>query len=110
MNKMMMMTMIMMMMMNMLLYPQRNPPIKVENLFEEVKDGVVLLSLLEVLSGEKLPGTHYGEAMLVNDLSQGLNIGLPNAGLDHGISRSESRASTMRPGRHWTRQDTICSH
>ncbi|GFO48198.1 nesprin-1, partial [Plakobranchus ocellatus] len=34
---------------------QRNPQIKVENLFEEVKDGVVLLSLLEVLSGEKLP-------------------------------------------------------
>ncbi|XP_035824390.1 nesprin-1 [Aplysia californica] len=34
---------------------KRSPPIKVENLFEEVKDGVVLLSLLEVLSGEKLP-------------------------------------------------------
>ncbi|KAH9507324.1 hypothetical protein Btru_056910, partial [Bulinus truncatus] len=34
---------------------KRVPPIKVENLFEEVKDGVVLLSLLEVLSGEKLP-------------------------------------------------------
>ena len=27
---------------------------KVENLFEDIKDGVVLLSLLEVLSGEKL--------------------------------------------------------
>ncbi|CAG5128720.1 unnamed protein product, partial [Candidula unifasciata] len=34
---------------------QRVPPIKVENLFEEVKDGIVLLSLLEVLSGERLP-------------------------------------------------------
>jgi hypothetical protein len=27
---------------------------KVENLFEDIKDGVCLLSLLEVLSGEKL--------------------------------------------------------
>jgi hypothetical protein len=27
---------------------------KVENLFEDIKDGVYLLSLLEVLSGEKL--------------------------------------------------------
>ncbi|XP_025103982.1 nesprin-1-like isoform X4 [Pomacea canaliculata] len=33
----------------------RKPPMKVENLFEEIKDGTVLLSLLEVLSGEKLP-------------------------------------------------------
>nr|KAG5692778.1 hypothetical protein BaRGS_009394 [Batillaria attramentaria] len=33
----------------------RSPPMKVENLFEEIKDGTVLLSLLEVLSGEKLP-------------------------------------------------------
>ena len=33
---------------------QRNPPIKVRDLFEEIKDGVVLLSLLEVLSGDKL--------------------------------------------------------
>ncbi|KAK7104412.1 hypothetical protein V1264_019133 [Littorina saxatilis] len=34
---------------------QRKPPVKVENLFEEIKDGTVLLSLLEVLSGDKLP-------------------------------------------------------
>ena len=27
---------------------------KVEDLFEDIKDGVMLLSLLEVLSGEKL--------------------------------------------------------
>eukprot|EP00916_Digyalum_oweni_P008764 GHVL01014620.1.p1 GENE.GHVL01014620.1~~GHVL01014620.1.p1 ORF type:complete len:152 (+),score=12.05 GHVL01014620.1:239-694(+) len=33
---------------------QRKPPVKVENLFEEIKDGTVLLSLLEVLSGDKL--------------------------------------------------------
>ncbi|KAL3874933.1 hypothetical protein ACJMK2_037885 [Sinanodonta woodiana] len=33
---------------------QRSPPMKVENLFEDIKDGVVLLSLLEVLSGDKL--------------------------------------------------------
>ncbi|BFZ08024.1 hypothetical protein BsWGS_11063 [Bradybaena similaris] len=33
---------------------QRVPPIKVDNLFEEIKDGIVLLSLLEVLSGERL--------------------------------------------------------
>ncbi|KAH3846241.1 hypothetical protein DPMN_088540, partial [Dreissena polymorpha] len=33
---------------------QKIPPMKVENLFEDIKDGVVLLSLLEVLSGEKL--------------------------------------------------------
>ncbi|XP_076442566.1 muscle-specific protein 300 kDa-like isoform X3 [Babylonia areolata] len=34
---------------------QRNPPMKVDNLFEQIKDGTVLLSLLEVLSGDKLP-------------------------------------------------------
>ncbi|CAL1544282.1 unnamed protein product [Lymnaea stagnalis] len=34
---------------------KRIPPIKVDNLFDDIKDGVVLLSLLEVLSGEKLP-------------------------------------------------------
>ncbi|GFR85450.1 monocarboxylate transporter 2 [Elysia marginata] len=46
-------------------------------------------------------GTHltpdYGEETCVNILSQGLNIDLPNAGLDHWTSRSESRASTTRP-------------
>ena len=35
---------------------QRNPPLKVEDLFEDIRDGVMLLCLLEVLSGEKLVG------------------------------------------------------
>lgn len=34
--------------------PQRNPPLVVSDLFEDVKDGVMLLALLEVLSGHKL--------------------------------------------------------
>ena len=33
---------------------QRDPPVKVEDLFEDFKDGVKLLCLLEVLSGEKI--------------------------------------------------------
>ena len=33
---------------------QRKPPMAVENLFEDMKDGVKLLALLEVLSGQKL--------------------------------------------------------
>ncbi|XP_056619733.1 nesprin-1-like [Triplophysa dalaica] len=32
-----------------------NPPLMVSDLFEDVKDGVMLLALLEVLSGHKLP-------------------------------------------------------
>uniref|UniRef100_UPI00398E76DD nesprin-1 n=1 Tax=Pristiophorus japonicus TaxID=55135 RepID=UPI00398E76DD len=35
---------------------KRNPPIIVNDLFEDIKDGVMLLALLEVLSGQKLPG------------------------------------------------------
>uniref|UniRef100_A0A7M4FLZ9 Calponin-homology (CH) domain-containing protein n=1 Tax=Crocodylus porosus TaxID=8502 RepID=A0A7M4FLZ9_CROPO len=34
---------------------KRNPPIMVNDLFEDIKDGVMLLALLEVLSGQKLP-------------------------------------------------------
>ncbi|KAM8787980.1 nesprin-1-like [Rhynchonycteris naso] len=34
---------------------QRKPPMVVEDLFEDMKDGVKLLALLEVLSGQKLP-------------------------------------------------------
>ncbi|KAG2468780.1 SYNE1 protein, partial [Polypterus senegalus] len=34
---------------------QRKPPIVVNDLFEDIKDGVMLLALLEVLSGQKLP-------------------------------------------------------
>ncbi|XP_073672409.1 nesprin-1-like [Paramisgurnus dabryanus] len=34
---------------------KRNPPLVVSDLFEDVKDGVMLLALLEVLSGHKLP-------------------------------------------------------
>uniref|UniRef100_A0A8B9PVD4 Calponin-homology (CH) domain-containing protein n=1 Tax=Apteryx owenii TaxID=8824 RepID=A0A8B9PVD4_APTOW len=34
---------------------KRNPPMLVNDLFEDIKDGVMLISLLEVLSGQKLP-------------------------------------------------------
>uniref|UniRef100_A0A670IV44 Calponin-homology (CH) domain-containing protein n=1 Tax=Podarcis muralis TaxID=64176 RepID=A0A670IV44_PODMU len=34
---------------------KRNPPMVVNDLFEDIKDGIVLISLLEVLSGQKLP-------------------------------------------------------
>ncbi|KAM9000867.1 nesprin-1 isoform 8-T9 [Sarcophilus harrisii] len=34
---------------------KRNPPLVVDDLFEDMKDGVKLLALLEVLSGQKLP-------------------------------------------------------
>uniref|UniRef100_A0A2K6G2I8 Spectrin repeat containing nuclear envelope protein 1 n=1 Tax=Propithecus coquereli TaxID=379532 RepID=A0A2K6G2I8_PROCO len=34
---------------------KRKPPMVVEDLFEDMKDGVKLLALLEVLSGQKLP-------------------------------------------------------
>ncbi|XP_016071417.1 PREDICTED: nesprin-1 [Miniopterus natalensis] len=34
---------------------KRKPPLLVEDLFEDMKDGVKLLALLEVLSGQKLP-------------------------------------------------------
>ena len=37
------------------LFRKRKPPMKVENLIDDLKDGVRLLALLEVLSGEKLP-------------------------------------------------------
>ncbi|XP_026536090.1 spectrin beta chain-like [Notechis scutatus] len=33
----------------------RNPPMVVKDLFEDIKDGIVLIALLEVLSGQKLP-------------------------------------------------------
>lgn len=33
---------------------QRVPPLVVTDLFEDIKDGVMLLALLEVLSGQKL--------------------------------------------------------
>ncbi|KPP57545.1 hypothetical protein Z043_124718, partial [Scleropages formosus] len=35
--------------------PQHKPPLVVHDLFEDIKDGVKLLALLEVLSGQKLP-------------------------------------------------------
>ena len=34
---------------------KRKPQMKVENLIDDLKDGVKLLALLEVLSGERLP-------------------------------------------------------
>uniref|UniRef100_A0A8C9F0F7 Calponin-homology (CH) domain-containing protein n=1 Tax=Pavo cristatus TaxID=9049 RepID=A0A8C9F0F7_PAVCR len=33
---------------------KRNPPMMVSDLFEDIKDGVMLIALLEVLSGQKL--------------------------------------------------------
>lgn len=33
---------------------QHVPPLEVKDLFEDIKDGVMLLALLEVLSGQKL--------------------------------------------------------
>lgn len=56
---------------------QRHPPIKVDNLFEDVKDGTVLLSLLEVLSGEKLPmekGTKLRRPHHLANISTALNF------------------------------------
>ena len=35
--------------------PQHVPPLKLNDLMEDLKDGTALLALLEVLSGEKLP-------------------------------------------------------
>uniref|UniRef100_A0A3B1JEK0 Calponin-homology (CH) domain-containing protein n=1 Tax=Astyanax mexicanus TaxID=7994 RepID=A0A3B1JEK0_ASTMX len=34
---------------------KRNPPLEINDLFEDIKDGVKLLALLEVLSGQRLP-------------------------------------------------------
>ena len=34
---------------------KRKPPMKIENLTDDLRDGVKLLALLEVLSGERLP-------------------------------------------------------
>ncbi|KAF7487430.1 Hypothetical predicted protein [Marmota monax] len=41
--------------MSSILILQRKPPMVVDDLFEDMKDGVKLLALLEVLSGQKLP-------------------------------------------------------
>lgn len=38
---------------------QRNPPMLVNDLFEDIKDGVMLIALLEVLSGQKLVRTFF---------------------------------------------------
>lgn len=37
-----------------MLLTQRAPPLVMTDLFEDIKDGVMLLALLEVLSGQKL--------------------------------------------------------
>lgn len=34
--------------------PQHKPPLEINDLFEDIKDGVKLLALLEVLSGQRL--------------------------------------------------------
>ena len=38
---------------------QHDPPMQVTDLFEDIKDGVCLLSLLEVLTGEELVITSH---------------------------------------------------
>uniref|UniRef100_A0A8D0KRE3 Calponin-homology (CH) domain-containing protein n=1 Tax=Strix occidentalis caurina TaxID=311401 RepID=A0A8D0KRE3_STROC len=35
------------------------PPLKVKDLFIDIQDGKILMALLEVLSGQKLPSHHY---------------------------------------------------
>lgn len=40
---------------------QRDPPLVVTDLYEDIKDGVMLLALLEVLSGHKLVGLIGGK-------------------------------------------------
>ncbi|KAL8590280.1 hypothetical protein ACOMHN_006396 [Nucella lapillus] len=55
---------------------KRRPPIKVDDLFEEIKDGTVLLSLLEVLSGDKLPmekGTKLRRPHHIANITTALN-------------------------------------
>lgn len=39
---------------------QYKPPLEVNDLFEDIKDGVKLLALLEVLSGQRLVRSTYG--------------------------------------------------
>lgn len=36
-------------------FRQRDPPLKIGNLIDDLKDGTRLLALLEILSGERLP-------------------------------------------------------
>lgn len=38
---------------------QYKPPLEVNDLFEDIKDGVKLLALLEVLSGQRLVSSTY---------------------------------------------------
>ena len=45
--------------------PQHDPPMMITDLFQDVQDGVCLLSLLEVLSGEKLVMLRYTEDLFV---------------------------------------------
>lgn len=60
---------------------QRVPPLVVTDLFEDIKDGVMLLALLEVLSGQKLVSltltwTFLWHAMMSADLFLTLHIPL----------------------------------
>lgn len=34
---------------------KRNPPLRIEDLYSDLRDGTKLIALLEILSGEKLP-------------------------------------------------------
>lgn len=52
---------------------QHKPPLEVNDLFEDIKDGVKLLALLEVLSGQRLVSCN---AKLIEELTE-LNLILP---------------------------------
>uniref|UniRef100_A0A6I8NCW5 Spectrin repeat containing nuclear envelope protein 1 n=1 Tax=Ornithorhynchus anatinus TaxID=9258 RepID=A0A6I8NCW5_ORNAN len=51
---------------------KRNPPMMVDDLFEDMKDGIKLLALLEVLSGQKLP---YEQGRHMKRIHSVANIG-----------------------------------
>uniref|UniRef100_A0A8C3TBH4 Calponin-homology (CH) domain-containing protein n=1 Tax=Chelydra serpentina TaxID=8475 RepID=A0A8C3TBH4_CHESE len=56
---------------------KRNPPLVVNDLFEDIKDGVMLLALLEVLSGQKLPceqGRHLKRIHWVANIGSALKF------------------------------------
>uniref|UniRef100_A0A671FUS5 Spectrin repeat containing nuclear envelope protein 1 n=1 Tax=Rhinolophus ferrumequinum TaxID=59479 RepID=A0A671FUS5_RHIFE len=56
---------------------KRKPPMVVEDLFEDMKDGVKLLALLEVLSGQKLPceqGRHLKRIHAVANIGTALKF------------------------------------
>lgn len=46
---------------------QYKPPLEVNDLFEDIKDGVKLLALLEVLSGQRLVSKHGVWVVFIRD-------------------------------------------